>query len=100
LRLRLLVTADAERQIREAARWWQKNRAAARGLFRQELTRGFELITGQPGVAPRALDVSLQGVRRLHLVRIHYFLYYRLRDSDTVEVLAVWHKSRGEGPPI
>jgi plasmid stabilization system protein ParE len=100
LRLRLLVTADAERQIREAAKWWRTNRLAAPGLFRRELTRGFKLITEQPQVGSSALDASIVGVRRLHLLRIRYCLYYRVRDRDAVEVLALWHTSRGESPPI
>ncbi|HEX4497231.1 MAG TPA: type II toxin-antitoxin system RelE/ParE family toxin [Thermoanaerobaculia bacterium] len=100
MRLRLVVAAQAERQIREAALWWHQNRRAAPGLFRQELTRGFELITTQPNVGPRALDLDLPEVRRLHLSRIRYYLYYRIVAQDTVEVLALWHTSRGEGPWI
>lgn len=100
MRLRLEVVPNAERQIREAARWWHENRKAALGLFRQELTRGFELITTQPGIGPRALDVDLPEVRRLHLLRIRYYLYYRVKGKEAVEVLALWHTSRGEGPPI
>lgn len=99
LRLRLLVVEEAERQIRAAAAWWRENRPAALGLLRQELTRGFELITSQPGLGPRALDTDLQNVRRVHLYRIGYYLYYQVRD-DTIEVLALWHDSRGEGPPL
>lgn len=34
------------------------------------------------------------------LYRIHYFLYYRLVDDEAVEVLALWHARRGQGPPI
>jgi plasmid stabilization system protein ParE len=100
VRLRLLVAANAERQIREAARWWYENRPAARTLLRQELTRGFELITTQPGVGTEALDVALPGLRRLHLFRVRYHLYYRVKEEDSVEVLALWHTSRGEGPPL
>ncbi len=100
MRLRLLVTADADQQIRKAADWWRENRPAARGLFRQELERGFDLVTTQPGIGVRALDVAIQGVRRFHLYRIHYFLYYRLVDDEVVEVLALWHTRRGQGPPI
>lgn len=100
MRLRLLVVANADQQIREAAEWWRENRPAARGLFRQELERGFDLVTTQPGIGVRALDVPLQGVRRFHLYRIHYFLYYRVLGDEAVEVLALWHKSRGQGPPI
>ena len=100
MRLRLRVTREAERQIREAAAWWHANRPAARGLFRQELARGFDFITTQPGIGTKALDTPIRGVRRLHLFRIHYHLYYRVRNDDSVEVVALWHTSRGQGPPI
>jgi plasmid stabilization system protein ParE len=100
LRLRLLVVSEAERQIRDAAEWWRANRPAARGLFRRELARGFDLITTQPNIGMRALDVPIAGVRRLDLFRIHYYLYYRVRGSDAVEVLALWHTRRGELPPL
>ena len=100
MRLRLLVVRDAERQIRKAADWWYENRPAARELFRRELARGFELITTHPGIGAKALDTSLPGVRRLDLFRIRYYLCYRVRDGETIEVLALWHARRGEGPPI
>jgi plasmid stabilization system protein ParE len=100
LPLRLQFTATTQRQIREAARWWLKNRPAAQGLFRQELDRGLELITMRPGVGTQALDVPIRGVRRFHLLRIHYHLYYHLVDEDTVEILALWHVRRGNGPPL
>ena len=100
MRLRLQITATAQRQIREATAWWHENRPAARGLLRQELDRGLKSITTQPGVGTRALDVPVKGVRRLHLLRIHYHLYYHLLDEETVEVLALWHVRRGKRPPI
>lgn len=99
MRLRLRVVPNAESEIRKAASWWRENRLAAQGLFHEELARGFELITTQPGLGTRYLDTHLSGVRRLHLYRIHYHLYYRVED-DTAEVLALWHTRRGQGPPI
>jgi plasmid stabilization system protein ParE len=55
----------------------------------------------QPGVGALARNVSLPGVRRLHLARIRYDLYDRVvADPDRVEVLAFWHSSRGSGPPV
>ncbi len=98
--LALQVVADAERQIREASDWWRANRAAARGLFRSELTRGFELITSQPWIGTAALDSDLEGVRRLHLPRVRYSLYYRVYPDEAVEVLVFWHMSREAGPPL
>ena len=52
-----------------------------------------DLIVDQPGIGTPALDVGLEGVRRIHLSRIHYHLYYRVED-ETLEVLACWHVGR------
>lgn len=99
MRHRLRVVPKAERQIREASRWWYANRPAAPDLLRAELRRGFGLITSQPEIGPPARDVELPGVRRLHLSRIRYYLYYHLT-GDAVEVLALWHTSRGWPPAM
>lgn len=99
MRFPLRVVPNAEREIRKAASWWRRNRPAAPDLFRAELHRGFDLITRQPEVGPAAQDVDLAGVRRLHLSRIRYYLYYHLTD-DTVEVIGLWHTSRGGPPPL
>jgi len=61
----------------------------------------FRLILAQPEIGPRALDVELPGVRRIHLSRIKHYLYYRVLEADEmIEVLAVWSDSRGEPPPL
>jgi plasmid stabilization system protein ParE len=99
LRLRLRVVPTAERQIRAAARWWHANRPAAADLLQEELEKAFHLVTTQPEIAPAAPNVTTPGVRRFHLSRVHYHLYYRLK-SDEVEVLAFWHVARGSGPKI
>ncbi len=39
------------------------------------------------------------GVRRLLLRATRYHVYYRVRD-ETLEVLAVWHATRGTGPGL
>ncbi len=42
-----------------------------------------------------ATNVQLPRVRRLHLHRVHYYLYYRIQANRTVvEVLSLWHTSR------
>lgn len=93
------VTPRADRQIQGAASWWLANRSKAPEAFREELHRGFELISGQPRTGTLAMNLRLRGVRRIHLSRIRYFLYYRVRKSR-VEVLALWHLSRGKGPKL
>lgn len=99
MRYRLLVVPTAERHIRAASRWWYENRRGALGLFQEELTKAFDLITTHPRIAPLAQDLRARDVRRFHLSRIHYHLYYRVR-TDVIDVLALWHASRGSTPNL
>jgi plasmid stabilization system protein ParE len=92
-------TKRAARQIREAAAWWEQHRPAAPGAIREELEQAFALLSRQPRVGTRARNVRTKGVRRIHLSRIRYYLFYRVTGS-VVEVLAFWHTSRGAGPSV
>ena len=95
----LRLTRRAERDIQRAAEWWELNRSLAPGAVKLEVTEACELLQSQPGVGARAIDTKTAGVRRFHLSRIHHFLYYRIR-GGTVEVLALWHTSRGRSPGL
>jgi plasmid stabilization system protein ParE len=95
------VTDLAARQIREAEEWWRKNRTAAPNAVRQQLDRAFTLIASQPRIGGRATNVRLPDVRRIFLPIIKYHLYYHVVSlPEHVEVVALWHARRGEGPPI
>jgi plasmid stabilization system protein ParE len=95
------ISRRAARHIRELERWWRRNRTAAPNAVREELQRVLRIITVTPYVGRRATDVDLKGVRRIHISRIWYFLYYRILDNpERIELLALWSESRGEGPPI
>lgn len=85
--------------MREARRWWSENRPKAPGAFVEELRKGFELITSQPLIGSRVTNRTLTGLRRIHLSRVRYHLYYRT-SGESVEVLALWHSSRGSLPPL
>ena len=64
------------------------------------LERGLELIALLPSVGEAVPHPRLSGVRRLLLGRVRYYLYYHhVAESDTVDVLALWHSGRGAGPP-
>ncbi len=95
--LPIRVTGSALLQIQEAADWWLANRTSAPLAFRDDLRQAFELISQQPGIGAAAANVELQGVRRVFLGRVRYFLYYRVR-PDQVEILALWHSNRGQEP--
>jgi len=95
------VSALAAAQIRAAEVWWRRHRPKAPNAIREDLERASSLIAAQPQVGARARNVALPGVRRLHLARIRYYLYYRdVEDARRVEILAFWHTSRGTNPPI
>ena len=95
------VSALAVTQVRAAESWWQLNRPKAPGAIRSELERASSLIALQPGIGTRARNTTLPGVRRLHLARIRYDLYYRVVEAPSrLEILAFWHASRGTHPKI
>jgi plasmid stabilization system protein ParE len=95
------VTDLAKAQIRAAEEWWRLNRPKAPNAIREELEGACALIAIQPEIGARATNLSLTGVRRLHLTRIRYYVYYRVApDPERVEILAFWHTSRGGTPPL
>lgn len=95
------VTNLAAQHIRQAEIWWRENRRSAPNAVREELERGFAVIAAQPRIGARARHVKLQSVRRVHLARIKYDLYYRVLDSPArIEIVALWHVRRGKGPPV
>lgn len=97
--MKVRVTKRARAQIDRAALWWEQNRPLAPGALDEELAEAFSLLSAEPGLGAPALNARTEGVRRVHLARVHYHLYYRVRRSQ-VEVLALWHTSRGVGPSL
>ena len=89
----------AKAQIRDAEDWWRLNRPKAPNAIREELERASLLISVQPQIGARARNVSLSVVRRLHLARVRYHVYYRVvPNPERVQILAFWHGSRGSAP--
>ena len=104
-----VVTADSGRarpdhqasraHIDQAATWWKRNRPLAPRALEEELREAFLLLSAQPAIGAAALNAKTKGVRRVHLARIHYQLYYRVH-GDEVQILALWHTRRGTEPPL
>lgn len=97
--LDLFITRRAAREIDRIAEWWAANRPAAPGAVRKDLEAVFALLVEQPGVGTAVPEASSPGIRRFHVDRIGYWVYYRVRD-ERLEVISVWHSSRGTGPAI
>ena len=95
------IVGSAARAIAEAAAWWADNRPKAPDAFVTEFERALQLIAVHPGIGARATNLPLADVRRIHLARVRFHLYYRVTGaSETIEVLALWHASRGSPPTI
>ena len=95
--LRIEITSDAATQI--AVAWWAEHRPTAPGAILEDLDHLIDLLCVQPAMGTRSHRASLSGVRRVTLSRIRYYVYYRVVD-DALQVLALWHTSRGRGPVL
>ena len=97
--LELVVTRRAAREIEGIVQWWVVNRPKAPGAVRHDLKAALDLLPVQPSIGARVTEASSPDVRRFHLDRIRYWVYYRVR-ANRLEVLTVWHSSRGSGPAV
>ena len=95
--LHVKVSARAAAQIHQAAEWWAENRLAAPGAVRNDIGEALALLAQQPNIGVSCKNGRAKGIRRLLMGRIRYFIYYRVT-SETLEVLALWHMSRGSQP--
>ena len=66
-----------------------------------KLQRILPIIAMQPLVGSQATNVKLEGVRRVHIRRIRYHIYFHVTGTpEFLEVVALWHSSRDSGPPV
>jgi plasmid stabilization system protein ParE len=99
--LRIELSEAADRHVREADAWWRINRPSAANAIREELERVSALIAMHPKIGTRARNVRLRGVRRIHIERVHYDVYYRIvGDPPHLQIVGFWGSRRGSGPPI
>jgi plasmid stabilization system protein ParE len=77
------------------------NRPAASTQVETELELAFRMLARTPRVGATARPDPGREIRRLLLPRIRYHVFYSVIDSrKTVEILALWHTSRGSEPPL
>ena len=95
----LFVSRRAAREIEGVVQWWAVNRPSTPGAVRQDLQAALNLHLVQPGIGVRVNQASSQDVQRLHLDRIRYWVYYRVR-RNRLEVLSVWQSNRGSSPEV
>ena len=98
--LAVRTVRSAARAIEEAAAWWTANRPKSPEAFVSDLENALKLVALHPEIGARATNANLADVRRVHLARVHYHLYYRVTPEPAIEVLALWHTSRRANPPL
>jgi plasmid stabilization system protein ParE len=99
LTLSVRIKPRAQREIEQAAEWWSINRLAAPGAVRKDVEAAVALLIEEPGIGTKVETPRSDVVRRLHLPRIGYFVYYRVR-GKFLEVVAFWHSRRGVDPSL
>jgi plasmid stabilization system protein ParE len=95
----VIVSPEAEAQIKTIDRWWRENRSAAPDLFIQELSDAVAMLETMPLAGHRVRHPEVKGLRRILLRATRYHLYY-LTDQETTFVLALWSSVRGAGPDL
>ena len=97
MKRQLRVSRRATRQIEAAASWWRENRPLHPMLFESEFRQALSRIKMFPDVFAPLDEPRLPGLRRLLLSQSRYHVYWTTSD-DAIEIIAVWHLSRGTGP--
>jgi plasmid stabilization system protein ParE len=94
---RLRISSLAWNHIQRAAEWWKHHRDKAPEAFDETLDAAFDRLRLNPTLGTSVRSQRRPGLRVLWLERIGYLLYYRVGE-DTIEILALWHASRGSRP--
>jgi plasmid stabilization system protein ParE len=99
LKFQFKVAPRAGQQIRAAAGWWLKNRTKNPTAFIEELESAFLFIQELPYAGEIVRHRTIPNLRRVLLGLSQHYLYYSANaEEETVEVLALWHTSRGSAP--
>lgn len=95
------VGRRADQQIRQGQDWWLRNRSKAPLAFAEDIESAFDLLRAAPGAGEPLPSSRIANLRRLLVSRIRYFIYYTVDEgSEIIEVLALWHTSRGQPPTL
>ena len=70
-------------------------------MLADELEAAYTLITDMPFAGEAIVHSRIIGLRRILLARTQHYLYYVVsEDVAMVEVLSLWHTSRGKPPRL
>ena len=89
------LTPAALEELREAADWYEDQRAGLGDDFVDAVAEAAASVAEWPGIGSR-IEVRGRGFRRIGVAGFPYHLPYRVSD-EVVEVLAVAHDRRRPG---
>ena len=89
MRLPLIVDAEAEEDLAEAARWYEKQRKGLGREFLKCVGTTLDQIRRMPLIPSKVFE----DVRRLPTGRFPYGVFYKV-DAKQISVIAVYHNSR------
>ena len=93
-RFTVVVAERAATQLEKARDWWSSNRPKAPGALENDVGRALDLLAAHPEVGARCASDRYSDLRRLHLRRIRYYLYYVISVKlAAVNVVAIGHSS-------
>ena len=95
---RIVVELPAYRQFQKIIEWCNET-GAGTSRFENAFHRAVQLISQHPGIGTQV--PSRVGVVRLRLKGTKYQIFYRVNEErQEVRIVAFWHTSRGNGPPL
>lgn len=97
----LRVSRRAAQRIRQISDWWVENREKAPSAFADDLAAAIDVITEFPKLGEAVRHPRRAHLRRMLLPRTRYYLYYAIdADNESIEILTLWHTSRGSEPSL
>lgn len=96
--MRVRFLKRAQRQLEVVLEWLHEHGGLS--AFRTALRRKLQAISATPHIGAPMMDSRTPGVRVAYLETKHV-LYSRVNEElGTIEVLRVWHTSRGHRPRV
>ncbi|MSP60154.1 MAG: type II toxin-antitoxin system RelE/ParE family toxin [Myxococcales bacterium] len=96
---RVEFSPEARDQAESVAAWWNDHRPAGPTLFRDELAGAVGKLETAPSAGTEYKPVPQ--IRRVLMPRSRYHVYDFVDEATAVvQVRAIWHCSRGQGPPF
>ena len=95
---RVVTTAQARRHLEEKGLWASENEASVSRLVKA-IERALNLLAYHPGIGTAV--PAEPGLFRLRLKGTKYQMFFRINAPRcAVYVVALWHTSRGDRPPL